>query len=614
MRTQREGMSLSRAVAIAGWLFLVVAARPLTVHGQQIRGVVRDATSHLPVAGAVIVALTASDSTLARSLSGRLGAFSLTVTGNAATRLRVIRIGFQPTSIDLHRADSVEVLLTRLPSLLDTVRLAERNDCPSGGEAIRATAAWEQVRTAFLAASLSHESDPPAIRLLRFNRVRQSGSNPPINRVVRQSGSNPPIKDSIPEIATQSVRTLEGVATHIFASPRSSADVAAQGYMTRDSGGDILYPPDENVLRDESFARDHCFHIEHDRAHPGDIGIAFAPVTDRGDRVDLQGTLWIDSAASAPRLLDFSFTNTALRNPARGSLVFTDAPNGVPLLIEWTLRRLESDVPAEVRQVDGYKVDAFRTPVTVSVKVRDAVRVVIEDGAELARAEWADGSTWVATLPRIEGTVIDPKTRRPRPGVPLTLLNAERSVRADSAGHFVFEELVPGPYRIAIDDTLTAVFYDLLNAPAPRIGWTRPHTVPVERADDGADRPSPLVRTYSVGIDPNPPITVELPPIEDAFRQACGKELRGDTTGVLALFMLSGGEPLPGARVATQWQNGTSVVKRTVRGDDRGRAFICGAPRDQSILMSMSSEGVSPIETTAVIGATRFVALVLLRR
>lgn len=375
--------------------------------------------------------------------------------------------------------------------------------------------------------------------------------------------------------------------------------------MVGDSGGYTLYPPDEQVLIDESFLRSHCFQVERDAGqHPGAIGIAFKPVADRDSIVDLRGTLWIDSAAAALRVLEFAFTNmppgSQSKGQAGGLLVFEDAPNGVPLLVEWSLRQ-----PGPMT-LTGYQYGQTR--------MGYGARSQLEAGAQLARAEWKDGTSWIAPLATVTGTVIDPKTRRPRADVLIALLNAGRSVRTDSAGRFGFDELVDGPYRLAVDDTLTAMFYDIVNADAARLTWQRATELAIERTNAGKESASPLVRVYSVSPDSNPPITIELPSIEDAFRRSCGKQIQGDSTGALALWVLLRGKPAPNTQVTARWQNGSTPVERSAKSDDQGRAIICGAPRDQTISVSTFRDGGARTQTDVIIGPKRLVALVLIQR
>jgi hypothetical protein len=559
------------------------------VTAQQIRGVVRDDASHVPVAGAVVFLLSSTDSSLARTLSDTRGRFSLMVVGTP-TRLRVVRIGYQPTFVRLTGSDSIDVPLRRLPLMLDTVRRAERNDCPTGHEASRAVAMWEQARTAFLAASISREADPPAIRLVRFDRVARDPTLPKF--YVRR----------IPDVSTQTVRTIDGMGTRVFASARSAGDAAAQGYMVGDANGYTLYPPDEQVLIDDSFFRSHCFEIERDAAqHSGRIGIVFKPMADRDGIVDLRGTLWIDSTMAALRVLEFAFTNlppaSQSKGQAGGLLVFEDAPSGVPLLVEWSLRQ-----PGPLAGA-GYQYG--------TAKIGYFARSQLEAGAQLVRAEWKDGTSWVAPLGAMAGTVIDPKTRRPVANVPVALLNAGRNVRTDTMGRFTFEELIDGPYRLAVDDTLTALFFNVVNADRARLSWLRSPELGIERTNDDA---SPLVRVYSVRPDSNPPITIELPSIEDAFRRSCGKQIQGDSTGALAVWILSRGIPAPSTQVTARWQTASMPVERTVKSDDQGRAIICGAPRDQTVSVSTFRDGGARTQTDVTIGPKRLVALVIIQR
>jgi hypothetical protein len=178
-------------------------------------------------------------------------------------------------------------------------------------------------------------------------------------------------------------------------------------------------------------------------------------------------------------------------------------------------------------------------------------------------------------------------------------------------GRFTFEELVDGPYRLAVDDTLTALFFNVVNADRARLSWLRSPELGIERTNDDA---SPLVRVYSVRPDSNPLITIELPSIEDAFRRSCGKQIQGDSTGALAVWILSRGIPAPSTQVTARWQTASMPVERTVKSDDQGRAIICGAPRDQTVSVSTFRDGGARTQTDVTIGPKRLVALVIIQR
>ncbi len=369
--------------------FLIISSSPATLFAQRIRGVVRDDAAGSPLPGAVIIALSADDSIVGRATSDGSGAFVVALVGRVATRIRALRIGYRPAVIELHGSDSVSVLLSRLPSLLDTTRTKASNDCPASRNAPRAAALWEQVRAAFVAASAARETSAAEIRVVRFHRIL---ANPPKRSAAVAAGME--------AIASQTVRTTEGLGLGILTGRRSPSDVAAHGYMTRDSAGHVLYPPDEGILIDDAFTVGHCFDLQYDtKGHAGEIGITFIPVAHHnGALADVGGTPWFDSTAAELRTLDYSITNTGLTSgreagPAPGGLLtFAYATNGAPLLAEWTLRQ-PAGSPQTVTQ--GSRVRGST--------VYNVTPSQIEDGGVLARAQWSDGTSWSASLPAILG-------------------------------------------------------------------------------------------------------------------------------------------------------------------------------------------------------------------
>src|SRR6202012_2353940 len=93
---------------------------------------------------------------------------------------------------------------------------------------------------------------------------------------------------------------------------------AAVGYMIEGGAqGRVFNAPDADVLLDESFARTHCFRRQSaDREHPNQVGVAFspAPADGRDTIVDVRGTIWLDTAVSQIRSLEFTYTS--LERPA----------------------------------------------------------------------------------------------------------------------------------------------------------------------------------------------------------------------------------------------------------------------------------------------------------
>ena len=123
----------------------------------------------------------------------------------------------------------------------------------------------------------------------------------------------------------------------------------------------------------------------HDR--PNQIGLGFEAAKHKRDRIDNEGTVWIDTVARA--LLDIEFKYVGLdRNLERlnpgGHMEFREMPNGAVLLHRWNLRLVGAEANLVLTR-DGF-------PYTTSTPY------VQDGGGEIARVTWPDGKTWRAPL------------------------------------------------------------------------------------------------------------------------------------------------------------------------------------------------------------------------
>jgi len=103
------------------------------------------------------------------------------------------------------------------------------------------------------------------------------------------------------------------------------------------------------------------------------VGLGFEPVDREDGRIDIVGTVWIDTLSRVLRDMDFHYVGldpqiTAL-SPA-GRLSFRELSNGVVIIDQWSLR-LGVERRAPGRTLVG------RTPVPASHQV---VRLILEDG------------------------------------------------------------------------------------------------------------------------------------------------------------------------------------------------------------------------------------------
>jgi hypothetical protein len=409
---------------------------------QELRGTVRDSASGRPVTGAVIMTQDSRGATLARNLSGSRGGFILPLRPDAR-RVRVIRLGYRPHSIELPQPASgsqgLDVVLAALPTMLQGVRVsADGRAAPGGPEVVvpdarcepradreQALALLDQARAGLLSLVVAREANPARVTRVGVSRTLDATGTRILRQQVRPDSA-----------ADQTVS---------FTAVRSAAEFVRDGFRRIAGGQQTLFAPDADILLDDAFARGYCFHLAApDVARPSEAGLAFSPASRRRGRVDIEGALWIDTVARALVNIAFHYRGVeeqAERMGAGGYIRFRDVPGGVTMIDRWWLRLVGG--PAGPPQPE-YERRAFSAQRTFEVS---------EIGGELARAEWRDGTSWSAplgtlqlTLARANGTIAA--------GVGVALAGTGYRAISDPAGRVTFAGLVPGPYQVVVVDPL----------------------------------------------------------------------------------------------------------------------------------------------------------------
>jgi hypothetical protein len=426
-------MKLARRLAM-GWLSLLPAID--VVAAQRLQGAISDSLTQRAVSGVVLLQLDASGRTLARDLSDERGRYGITLRGGA-TALRVQRIGFVPRTIAvalLERAPDIRMML--LPRFLEPARVVA-TACSARADDGIAVALLEQARTGLLTAVVSREKSPAALIRLTFERrLADDGS-----------------------FQTQAVR-LDSARdmTESFTSALKGKDFVSRGFMDKAADGAILHAPDGDVLLDDGFVGAYCFRLaKATRARPTQIGLAFAPAKRQRDRVDIEGTLWVDTVARELRDIEFTYLglHPSLDQFGPGGRIgFRAMSNGMVLIDQWSLRLV------------GATPDTVRRPGVPSQAppVINTVFHVSETGGELAAARWPEGHAWQASLGRLRLRATD-AAGRPPVGALLRLDGTGYHARVDSAGRAEMGPLLPGPYALVAEDARLAAIGLMLETP-----------------------------------------------------------------------------------------------------------------------------------------------------
>lgn len=439
-RTARDRMSswLTRwRLALVATLLSVSSA--LTLVAQSVNGTVTVAGTSQTVPGAVITATTPTGEIVARTLANQRGQYTLVVP-DRATQLRVLRIGFRPRLVPLAamrgRSTTQDVSLAMLETMLDVFEVRDNTSCAPRRDRAAALALFEQVRHGLLATIVARDAVPATLTVLRFQRYM-------VERSAR--------------IRSQDV-TVDSIAsqTRPFVAVRSAGEFVEKGFV-RDSAGDLLFfAPDAESLLDESFRLGYCFRLATpERTRRGQVGLAFTVARPNPGTVNIEGAIWVDTTARSLTAIEYHYTGLDARRQAfapGGRVEFREMPNGAVLVDRWSLRLV-------ALQIDSIRRAGLRPLLRTLYEMH-------ETGGELAHARWADGTTWRGALGAVR---LEARTGggAPAAGTRVKLENTPYEGRLDEAGRVEFVDLLPGPYKVLVLDTLLSRIDVTLDARIP---------------------------------------------------------------------------------------------------------------------------------------------------
>ncbi|MGH9888453.1 MAG: carboxypeptidase-like regulatory domain-containing protein, partial [bacterium] len=283
MQSMRASPPCTRAQRILLQLAVLVAAvfAATPIGAQQLRGVVRDSASGLPIPGAVIVLLDSGGNALGRNITNERGQYVI-VLHSAMRRVQVLRIGFRPRTARIPQpVDGVaqlDVVMPAIPTLLESVSVVDQPNCPRRDDRPAAFALWEQAKAALLATVVARETNPADVVRLRY-----------IRRMNRDD-----------QITSQNVWIDSASTSRPFVATRTAADFVERGFAYDSAHVTWFNGPDADVMLDDAFARGYCFQIAaSERERPNQVGLAFGPSNRKRGRIDIEGAVWIDSTTRA---------------------------------------------------------------------------------------------------------------------------------------------------------------------------------------------------------------------------------------------------------------------------------------------------------------------------
>ena len=388
------------------------------MRAQVLTGRVADSLSGQALPGAVVILLDTKAAPLARRVTDAFGRYRLALPPEAA-RLEVRRIGFRPATAVVRAggADrSLDFRLTRVPSLLEPLRVVDNGRCPRRPDREAAFGLWDQMRSALLATIAERDFDPPVVQRLVYDRLLNE-------------------RDSI---IRQSVYADSTTAGRAFRAVRGAADFASKGYLADSAERRVFLGPDADALVDDEFLRSYCLSIAAAQAnHPGRVGVAFEPARPLLRRIDIAGVMWVDSVHRSLDELEFRYRGLESYEMALrpgGRISFRTMANGVAFIDRWFLRIV---VPPDTIVERGF-VPRHRLEVH-------------EQGGEMAAARWPNGTEWRAQLGAVQGRLL--RSGRALANTGIRLAESPYRATSDSAGFFRIDGLLPGPYDVTVEDT-----------------------------------------------------------------------------------------------------------------------------------------------------------------
>jgi hypothetical protein len=271
------------ALALAGMSDLARAQIAGTIEG-----IARIAGSNAPMAFALVRVLGADSATLASEITNAEGRFRFASVNARDVRLRILRIGFRPTTtpvlhLEADRGLRYDLLSEPLPIQLPAVAVHAVAGCLDATTLSSDSALFTLWTEARKGVEIRRAFE------LRYRFTRALRQEAQIHWRLR------------PDARQARADTLISDPDSIPArDARARADHATAGYAK----GNRLIVPDEKELLDETFLQANCLEPSIPRAN-GALGVSFHPKSAKPAGYAIRGTIWLDASTYAIQRIDY---------------------------------------------------------------------------------------------------------------------------------------------------------------------------------------------------------------------------------------------------------------------------------------------------------------------
>jgi hypothetical protein len=303
----------------AGLVALAVIGR--SGQAQVLRGTVRDSVTRYAIPGSVVSVLDSSGKTLARVLSNERGEFGVARSA-LAVGIRVQRLGFRMREIGLPSFSgdtALTVALLALPALLDPVRVVANVACPQLANQDDVFGLLQAAQDGVLTTVVGREANPGTLVRSEYERRIDPVTGRAISQTVQRDSA---------------IRTAAS-----FFTARTGDEFVRLGFTDPKPGGSDYMGMTADLLLDSGFTTGYCFHIAAgDPKRPNQIGLAFATPSHKTGRVDVEGTLWMDTVTRSLRDMEYRYVARSFQAiRATGRTSFLEMANGVVLVDRWSI-------------------------------------------------------------------------------------------------------------------------------------------------------------------------------------------------------------------------------------------------------------------------------------